>query len=1085
MAEAPAPSDAPAPEPIDLDHPTPRQRRSLRYKLFRALVIALATFGGAVTGFVVMLAIVVTEAQAGNFIYALEDLIAFRWEILPVPLFAVLAFLLARKRPGAMAWATVIGFAGLLFGIVVGAVVGSAVFGEDTGPWAGGVLGGAVCLIAGAVMALRIRHVPKHPVVAAGATTIALLGVFGFAAFGATNYLHVDPLEFGETGGIPVPEPADVDAVVFLLGDAGAAERSTSPLLDAIAADVERWSSALKRDSAVSVIYLGDNVYPVGVRDRDHPEFEKDSSHLWSQVDIVGGPEARKYGSVGLFLTGNHDWGNTVGDEGIGRVKNQQEQLLLARERGTYVSLIPNAGDPGPIVRDLRRNARVIFIDTHWFLQERHPSAQDQFFGRFRNALDGAGDRETIVVAHHPYFSAGPHGAVVPAYHKGGLDYILKRSGALVQDLNSPPYANLLGRLRALFEATKRPPLVYAGGHDHSLQVLTGAADFDPRFNLVSGAGSKVSALAMGPGLVWGGEQPGYMMLVFRKDDGVDLFVVGGDRQYLKCAGTPELVDQCRAEGVNAFEIVYSASLLGPSKQPRELTPVIPDSLLLPDTLAPGTPWWTEERPVRGAIAAEQEREELRPAPVAVSTRVLLASIDSAVTTPGRTYPAGRVKRFFAGDMNRHLWRVPVKLPVMDLGSIGGGLHPQEIIGGKQTVGLRFIGRDGVEYEFRPVVKNPAAVLPEMLREGPVFSALDDQMAAQFPFGALVVARLLDAAGIVAPEPVAVVMPNDPRLGEYRSMFAGRVGLLAVNANEGKDDAPDFGGYAKIVGSEELDEELREDPAASIDAKHFLRIRMIDILVGDWDRHQGQWRWGRRTVGGAPQWRAIPEDRDWAFAHIDGLVGVLTRALVPRYVGYGERLPPVRRLAQSGTAIDRRVMGTMSRGDFVSAARDVRRILSDSVIDAAVSALPAPYLALERDRLVRTLRARREQLVEFSEGYFDHVMRNVEVHTHDRIADVVRFERRPRSMVRVTLHAAGDSSAIRFDRVIDPRVTRQVTLYLNDDDRVEGTANLPFTLKVVDVERKPREEKGGEATKAARTARTGGRVPSPRSASGS
>ena len=306
---------------------------------------------------------------------------------------------------------------------------------------------------------------------------------------------------------------------------------------------------------------------------------------MWSQVDIAVVRSRASYASAGLFLAGNHDWGNSIGDAGIDRVSNLQEQLLLARAKGRYVSLLPNAGDPGPVVRDLRRNARIVFIDTHWFLQERSPQLQDEFFARFESALAGAGEREVIVVAHHPYFSAGPHGAVVPGYHAGGLDYVLKKSGALVQDLNSPVYSRLLGRLRAAFRSAKRPPLVYAGGHDHSLQVLTGAASYDPKFVLVSGAGSKVSSITMGPGLVWGGEQPGYMMLVFRKDDAVDLFVVGGDPQYLTCAeGWTRRRAAPQASGRSRPSIPHPSLA---RRGRRATSPVVPDSLLLPDTLAP------------------------------------------------------------------------------------------------------------------------------------------------------------------------------------------------------------------------------------------------------------------------------------------------------------------------------------------------------------------------------------------------------------------------------------------------------------------------------------------------------------------
>ena len=1014
-----------------------------RIRLVHAVVATLATVGGLVMGFIVTLAIVVAEARFGIYIFALEDLVAFRWDLLPIILGAAAGLRLALRRPHAVAWATVAGFVAMVLGIVLGALLGPVIWGDGAGHWAGGVIAGALGLVGGSVASLRIKHVPRNPLVAGGAATIVFLGIIAFAVFGATNLLDIDPLSFPESPGIPVPEPRSVDAVVFLIGDAGLAVTGRSPLLSALQADVERWSSALRRDSGVSVAFLGDNVYPVGIRKRDNPQFPSDSIKLWSQIDLVAGPEATKHATVGLFVTGNHDWANSASDVGLDRVLLLSEQLAEARAAGRHVSLLPAAGDPGPVYRDLRRNVRIAFFDTHWFLRERIASHRAAFFDRLKQTIDGARDREVILVAHHPYYSAGPHGAIVPGYHTLGIAYVLKKAGALIQDLNSPPYEHLLAGLRRTFDASRKPPLIYAGGHDHSLQVLTGKGDFDPRFVLVSGAGSKVSSIQMGTGLAWGGEQPGYMMLVFRKDDGVDLFVVGGDKDHVQCAGTVEEIARCMTEGVNGFEIVYSASLLGPSKEPRSIpTPA--------DTLAPGTPWWTEQDSAPPVIAAEKPAVPLPLAPVAVPTRVLLESPESVTTTTGRSYPAGRFRRVLTGDLNRHLWDVPVKLPVLDLGEFGGGLTPEEITGGEETVGLRFVGRNGLEYKFRPVVKNAAAALPSWLRTPIVLDALDDQMAAQFPFGATVVAELLDAAGILAPEPVAMVMPNDARLGRYRSMFAGRVGLFAVDAHERSGGAPGFGGFSVIVNSDTVFARVRADPASRFDDRYYLRARLIDLLVGDWDRHSDQWKWGRRTESGETRWRPIPEDRDWAFAHIDGATAFIAQFALPKYVGFSARLPAVGRLAMSGTIVDHRVLNRLDRADFVAVAGELVAMLTDSVIGAAVSALPPAVLALERDRLVGALTARRNALVAYSESYYRYVARTLDIHGYEGSKDVVDFDPISDKRVRVRVHAGGTDGPVRFERLIDARDTRAVRLFLNEaDDQVIGNDDLPFRVTIV------------------------------------
>jgi hypothetical protein len=67
------------------------------------------------------------------------------------------------------------------------------------------------------------------------------------------------------------------------------------------------------------------------------------------------------------------------------------------------------------------------------------------------------------------------------------------------------------------------------------------------------------------------------------------------------------------------------------------------------DTLNPGTPWWTD--PLDPAPETTDPRdEEVEFAPEAVPPHVLLEGADSVTTAPGRSYPAGRLRRFLAGD---------------------------------------------------------------------------------------------------------------------------------------------------------------------------------------------------------------------------------------------------------------------------------------------------------------------------------------------------------------------------------------------------------------------------------------------------
>ncbi|HZD03763.1 MAG TPA: hypothetical protein VE173_02565, partial [Longimicrobiales bacterium] len=172
--------------------------------------------------------------------------------------------------------------------------------------------------------------------------------------------------------------------------------------------------------------------------------------------------------------------------------------------------------------------------------------------------------------------------------------------------------------------------------------------------------------------------------------------------------------------------------------------------------------------------------DTLTAPPPAVDVTTLRLGRDTVVASPGQTYPAGSVHRFFLGDLNRDLWTLEFPVPVLDLDSVGGGLTVQELSGGKQTLGLRLRGEDGRIYQFRSIVKTPSRNIPGVLRPTGVGDVAEDQMGSQFPLSAMVVAELLEAAGVLVAKPRPVVMPDDPRLGEYRDAFAGRMGWIEV-----------------------------------------------------------------------------------------------------------------------------------------------------------------------------------------------------------------------------------------------------------------------------------------------------------------
>src|SRR5690606_34227869 len=274
----------------------------------------------------------------------------------------------------------------------------------------------------------------------------------------------------------------------------------------------------------------------------------------------------------------------------------------------------------------------------------------------------------------------------------------------------------------------------------------------------------------------------------------------------------------------------------------------------------------------------------------------LFAQRDSAEVVPGPRYGADRVQEFFLGANWRELWLTPIRAPVLDLGSFAGGLEPFRT-GGNQSTTLHMYGADGRRYIFRSVDKFVQKALPPDLRGTPVGTLIQGQSCSLFRTAVVSVGPIQDAVGVLYPPARLYVMPDDPRLGEFREDFAGMLGVLFERPNEGPDETPGFAGSRRIVEMERMLERLIEDPEDRVDSREYLAARLIDFLINDTDRSEDQWRWARLERDGAYyRWRPIALDRDGMLMNSDGVLGAVARSFYPKLVAFGPRYPGRRSL---------------------------------------------------------------------------------------------------------------------------------------------------------------------------------------------
>ena len=415
---------------------------------------------------------------------------------------------------------------------------------------------------------------------------------------------------------------------------------------------------------------------------------------------------------------------------------------------------------------------------------------------------------------------------------------------------------------------------------------------------------------------------------------------------------------------------------------------------------------------------------------------------------PGARYRAGGFHTFFFGRHYRDLWTTPIRVPVLQLDEFAGGLRPTQRGGGKQTRSLRFAGADGREYQFRSVDKDPAPLLPPELHGTVAQRVFQDQISAGHPAAPLVVSPVLTAAGVLHSEPQLVLMPDSPRLGEFRGDFGGLLGTIEERQT---DHGPGFAGADKIIGTDELFERLEQHQNERVDARAYLNARLVDLFLGDWDRHQDQWRWARLGKGDTIPWTPIPRDRDQAFARFDGLMLSLARLTAPQLVEFSATYPSMVGLTWNARVVDRRLLSGLDWPVWDSVASELKSRLTDPVIDGAVAKLPPEFEARNAAWLAGALKHRRDGLPEATRQFYQLLAREAEVTGSDKAERVV-IDHPGDRLVDVSMYPAGGDDAPFFHRRFDRDDTREVRLYLhggNDAVLVRGQGGGSPLIRVI------------------------------------
>lgn len=417
---------------------------------------------------------------------------------------------------------------------------------------------------------------------------------------------------------------------------------------------------------------------------------------------------------------------------------------------------------------------------------------------------------------------------------------------------------------------------------------------------------------------------------------------------------------------------------------------------------------------------------------------------------PNPRYKAGFLSRWIFGTEYRNTWAIPIKLEVMDVGTYAGGLQPLKRGGFGQTTSLHMVDAGGVRHVFRSLDKDPARGLPDDLRHTFVGDVVRDQISSQHPYASLIVPDLLEAVGTLHVTPHLYVMPDDERLGDFRGEFAGLIGAIEERPDDGPDGEPGFAGADKVSSSSGMYDDLEKDARNRVDAVNFLQARLMDIYLGDRDRHFDQWRWARMDQeDGMRLWLPIPKDRDQAFKINDGLMMAFTRLYQRQYVSFGDEYPNIEGAAHNGRELDRRLLVNLERPVWDSVAADLKVRLTDEVIESAVSKLPPEIYAYHGATLTRQLKARRDDLPQMATDYYELLAEFVDLHSSDE-DDIAEIDRNEDGSITVNVHTK--SGLPYFHRTFHPSETQEVRVLTHggeDSLTVRGNHSTSIKLRIL------------------------------------
>ncbi|MEM9934137.1 MAG: BamA/TamA family outer membrane protein [Bacteroidota bacterium] len=838
---------------------------------------------------------------------------------------------------------------------------------------------------------------------------IAVIFVGGLIVSCSTSKPHYRYQSTKPSGSYTLSNKDSIKHTVYLLGDGG------NTHLEEHAPNFELLGRMLSKEGEnATLVLLGDNIYPAGLPAEGAENRKEAEGAMNAQLDL-----AKKFDGELYAIPGNHDWNHwsAGGREAILRQAEYAKEYL-----GKKNVVYPKDGCGDPKAIKLEEDLTLILLDSQWFLHpwEEEPDmnkgckvkSRDEFKAVLEEIIDENDDGDFIFAFHHPLFSDGPHGGwftlrdhifpltrfnkglYIPLPVLGSVGTALRHAGISNQEVKHPQYMHLKEILREVtYDAGH---VVFASGHEHTLQYFT-----DPRSFAITG-------------------------------------IVKADRHYI-VSGSGSEETYIVKNGQSEFGYAgYGFARLQYYKN--------------------GEVWMEFWRPSETSADGELLfRKRIKSESLQISDKVDNADFDHPAKVKAvadSSYVAEKGQRTWLGDLHREAWLAEIEFPTLDLSNTKyGNLTPIKKGGGIQTKSLRLENENGKQYTMRSVDKDVTLLIPEFARGTVVQDFAQDELAMAHPYGAWVVPELANAAGVYHTNPDFYYVPKQDALGDFKEYFGDGVYLLEERPAKNRDDVASFG-YAKDVEStRKVLRKIRDTYEHKVKQEEVLRARLLDIWLGDWDRHDDQWRWAKEEEGDFTTYRPIPRDRDQVFLKVDGIIPwFVSRKWGARmFQDFDYDIRDIQGLCFNARFFDRTFLTEMDEEDWINMAEEMKPRLTDEVMKSAFEAWPKELYDINGDIIIDKLKSRRAKLTDFAKEYYSYLAKEVDVWGTDKRERFI-VERLNDQQTKVTVYAVnkkGEEKAKMYERVFKKDETKEIRLYgFQGKDEFILTGNTQKGIKV-------------------------------------